>query len=103
MTTIRQLFDTLNERKRPEDVAEMVMELTKDNLTTKELVILEKATKGSLSKSWNGYTSMLQTFAKAKGAEKQVNKAFEIFGLQNIEKLDYNVYENIEKCLNCRY
>jgi hypothetical protein len=99
MTTIRQLFDTLNERKRPEDVAEMVMELTKDNLTTKELVILEKATKGSLSKSWNGYTSMLQTFAKAKGAEKQVNKAFEIFGLQNIEKLDYNVYENIEKCL----
>ena len=63
MTIIRQLFDTLNERKRPEDVAEMVMTLMQDYLTAKELVILEKATKNSLSNNWNGYTSMLQTFA----------------------------------------
>lgn len=99
MTTIRQLFETLNERKRPEDVAEMIMQLTQNSLTPKEYSVLEKATKGSLSKKWNGYTSMLQTFAKAKGAQKQVKKAFEVFNLQNIEKLDYNLYENIENCI----
>ena len=36
MTTIEQLFKTLSERKRPEDVAELVMELTKGTVTNKE-------------------------------------------------------------------
>jgi FixJ family two-component response regulator len=65
MTRIEQLYQTLNERRRPEDVAEMVIELSKDSLTTKERLILEKAAKGSLAKNIFGYTSMLQTFAEA--------------------------------------
>jgi len=68
MATIEQLYQTLSERKRPEDVAQMVIELTADSLTTEERLLLEKAAKGSLARNVFGYTSMLQEFAEAKGA-----------------------------------
>lgn len=96
MTLLRQLYDTLKERKRPEDVAEIVIELIKDNLTIKERLVLEKAAKGSLAKNLLGYTSMLQEFAAVKGADKQIKKAIEVFELQTAEKSNYNKYENTE-------
>jgi hypothetical protein len=96
MTTIRQLYDTLKQRRRPEDIAGMVMELTEETLTAKERLVLKKAAKGSLVENLFGYTSMLQAFANAVGAEKQVAKAIEIFNLQDIEKVDYNDADNIE-------
>lgn len=97
MVTIKQLFDTLQERKRPEDVAEMVLGLIENSLTTNQRLVLEAKAKGSLVKNFWGYTSMVQEFAKTKGAEKQVIKAIEIFQLQNIERTDYTISENIEK------
>ncbi|MDH4472735.1 MAG: hypothetical protein QE487_08995 [Fluviicola sp.] len=100
MTTIEQLYQTLSERRRPEDVAEMVIELTKDSLTTKERLLLEKAAKGSLARNVFGYTSMLQTFAEAKGAGKQIAKAIEIFKLNNKNKSDYNNQKDIEEFIN---
>lgn len=100
MTTIEQLYQTLSERRRPEDVAEMVIELTKDSLTTKERLLLEKAAKGSLARNVFGYTSMLQTFAEAKGAGKQIAKAIEIFKLDNKSKSDYNNQKDIEDFIN---
>jgi hypothetical protein len=100
MTTIEQLYKTLTERRRPEDVAEMVIDLTKGNLTTKERLILDKAAKGSIARNVFGYTSMLQTFAEAKGAGKQIRKAVEIFKLNITEKADYNKAEEIETFIN---
>lgn len=100
MTTVEQLYQTLSERRRPEDVAEMVIELTKDSLTTKERLLLEKAAKGSLARNVFGYTSMLQTFAEAKGAGKQIAKAIEIFKLDNHNKSDYNNQKDIEDFIN---
>lgn len=100
MTTIEQLYTTLNERRRPEDVAEMVIALTKDNLSTKERFILEKAAKGSLAKNVFGYTSMLQTFAKVKGAGKQITKAIQIFKIDEKGKSDYNNQKDIEAFIN---
>lgn len=97
MTTIELLYQTLNERRRPEDIAEMVFELTKDSLTNNEKLLLEKASKGSLSKNIYGYTSMLQTFAEAKGATKQIEKALEIFQLNPNTKFDYNNQKDIEE------
>ena len=94
--TIERLYQTLNERIRPEDVAEMVIELTKDSLTTTEMLLLEKAAKGSLARNVFGYTSMLQDFAEAKGAGKQITKAIEIFKLDNKNKSDYNNQKDIE-------
>ena len=100
MTTIEQLYQTLDDRRRPEDVAEMVIELTKDSLTTKERLLLEKAAKGSLARNVFGYTSMLQTFAEAKGAGKQIAKAIEIFKLDNKTKSDFNNQKDIEDFIN---
>ncbi|MDR2870163.1 MAG: hypothetical protein LBV04_06925 [Deferribacteraceae bacterium] len=96
---MEQLYQTLNERKRPEDVAEMIMELAKDNLTAKEKSLLLKAAKGSLSRNIYGYTSMAQAFSAAVGAEKQVSKAIEIFEL-NDKKSDYNNQKNIEEFIH---
>jgi hypothetical protein len=100
MTTIKQLHETLQQRIRPEDVAEMVFDLIGDNLTQKERLVLEKAMRGSLKRNVHGYTSMLQYFSKAVGAEKQIKKAIEIFGLQRVGQTDYNNVENIEKFIN---
>lgn len=96
MTTIEQLYQTLYERRRPEDVAEMVIELTNDSLTARERNVLEKAAKGSLARNVFGYTSMVQTFAKAKGAGKQIAKTIEIFSLNNRNGSDYNNQKDIE-------
>lgn len=97
MTTIEQLYNTLHERRRPEDVAQMVIELTINNLTAKERTVLEKAGKNSLKRNVYGYTAMLQTFAKAIGAGKQITKAIEIFKLTITGESDYNKAEEIEK------
>lgn len=97
MTTIEQLYNTLHERRRPEDVANMVMELTIDSLTAKEKAVLEKAAAGSLARNVYGYTSMLQSFAEATGAGKQISKAIEIFKLNITGKQDYNNVDEIEK------
>lgn len=81
MPTIEQLYETLNLRKRPEDVADMIMDLAGASFTRAERSVLEKAAGGSLKRSWMAYTSMLQTFAKPIGAGKQINRAFELFQL----------------------
>lgn len=96
MTTIEQLYQTLSERRRPEDVAEMIIDLAKDSFTGKEIALLEKAAKGALARNIFGYTSMLQTFAEAKGAEKQISKAIEIFKIDIKNKSAYNNKKDIE-------
>jgi len=66
----------------------MVFELLGDNLSSTEKEILKKATKGSLKKTFFGYTSMMQEFAVAVGAEKQIKKTIEIFKLDSQESFD---------------
>ena len=44
---------------------------------------------------------MLQTFAEAKGAGKQITKAIEIFKLDDNNKSDYNNQKNIEEFISC--
>ncbi len=51
----------------------------KGQLAIHELATLSKAANRSLKNSVYGYTSMLETFGKAVGAEKQIKKAVEIF------------------------
>ncbi len=99
MTTIEQLYKTLDERRRPEDVAEMIVELMKNDLNRHELSVLEKAAQGSLKRSLYGYTSMLETFGTAVGAEKQIKKAIEIFKISQSETSNYHYIENIETFL----
>lgn len=92
MSTIEQLYQTLDQRRRPEDVAEMIVELTRGQLAIHELATLSKAANRSLKNSVYGYTSMLETFGKAIGADKQIKKAIEIFKIDEKENSgDYSV------------
>ena len=97
MESIKKLHKTLSQRKRPEDVAQMVFEILEDKLSSKEKDILKRAAKGSLKKTFFGYTSMMQEFATAVGAEKQVKKTIEIFKLDDIESIDYDNIDDVKK------
>lgn len=99
MTIIEQLYQTLDQRRRPEDVAEMIVELMKGQLAIHELATLSKAANRSLKNSVYGYTSMLETFGKAVGAEKQIKKAIEIFRISEKES-SYHTADGIETFLN---
>jgi hypothetical protein len=80
--TLEKLYQTVSQRKRPEDVAEMILSSLGDKLATSERSRLEKAANGSLRRYVWGYTSMLEVFAKPVGAEKQIKKAIELFKLK---------------------
>ncbi|MDF2192733.1 hypothetical protein [Paraflavitalea sp. CAU 1676] len=97
MSSIEQLHVTLNERRRPEDVAEMIISLLDKDLNQQERSILMKAAKGSLARKMFSYTSMLQTFAAAVGAGKQVETAIRLFKLNQPAAIDYNDATNIER------
>jgi hypothetical protein len=73
------LYHSLNERQRPEDVAEAILEVLRSNLSKTERSCLQKAAQGSLRQTVVSYTSMLQNFARPDGLERQVFKAIELF------------------------
>jgi hypothetical protein len=53
------LFETISRRRRPEDVAQMIMETLGDALTPDERRILNHAAAGSLKRaSWTGWTQV---------------------------------------------
>ena len=76
---LQWLYESLTQRKRPEDVADNILVLLRNQLTQVEQSYLQKAAKGSLRQKFFGYTSMLQDFAKPVGLQRQVNKAMELF------------------------
>lgn len=89
MSTIDILYKSLSQRKRPEDIAELVLSILENDLSRAEVKKLKKASKGSLKNKLFGYTSMLQEFAGVIGAEKQIKKACELFKYETVDTLDY--------------
>lgn len=73
------LYLSLNQRKRPEDVADNILELLENHLNRAEQSCLQKAAKGSLRQHVFSYTSMLQDFSAPVGLQRQVSKAMELF------------------------
>ncbi len=84
MEALEQLYRSLKQRKRPEDVAELILQVLKGQLSSSEKSLLRQVANGALSKRLLGYTSMNQHFAQAVGAQKQVNKALELFQLSAV-------------------
>jgi hypothetical protein len=76
---MRSLFETLSRRRRPEDVAQMILELLGDALTPEERLVLDRAAAGSIKRSVTHFTSMLEDFARPIPPERQVRKAVELF------------------------
>lgn len=99
MYTIQQLHKTLDERRRPEDVAEMVIDLLKGRITEYEAGLLDRAAQGSLNRNLYGYTSMLESFGVITGAQVQINRALEIFNMQKPPDADYSLVETVERFL----
>ena len=73
------LFETLNQRRRPEDVAQMILEALGDALSPEERRIMERAAAGSIKRSLMRFTSMMEDFARPVPPERQVRKAEELF------------------------
>lgn len=76
---MQSLFETLDRRRRPEDVAEMILELLGDALTPEERRVLDRAAAGSIERGVTRFTSMLEDFARPVSPERQVRKAAELF------------------------
>lgn len=80
--TLEALYETIHLRKRPEDVAALIKDVPGNQLSASETAILQKAVAAALRNTVWQYTAMLEKFAGVTGAEKQVNKAIELFKLQ---------------------
>jgi len=106
---MKRLYKSLSERRRPEDVAEMVLGELRGQLSRDEEKKIERAAKGSLVRRVWGYTSMLQEFARPVGLQRQVAKAAELFATvsplsaeecddpQRVEKFIIETGEEIRK------
>lgn len=73
------LHQTLSQRRRPEDVAELLLPMLQNHLTPSEQKTLVKAAAGSLRRNAWQFTSMREEFALPVGADKQVHKVAELF------------------------
>ncbi|MFJ3901206.1 hypothetical protein [Streptomyces sp. NPDC090025] len=79
---LRELHTSLGLRKRPEDVAQSVLDLHAAGgvvLSPSSLAALDKAAAHSLRRLWHGYTSLREDFARPVGAQRQLGRAAALF------------------------
>lgn len=79
MSLMDQLYRSLRERRRPEDVAELIDRAIGDELATGQRSVLRTAARGSLRRAFFGHTSMPQTFKAPDGLGPQVTRARRLF------------------------
>lgn len=73
------LYASISARRRPEDVADLVSRALGDALTGHESSILERAARGSLRRSFVGYTSMTERFAAPSTMGRSMRRAAMLF------------------------
>lgn len=78
-STIRTLYESLQKRLRPEDIADLILTHLKSTLTGAEKAQLEKAARYSTRRSFSHMSSMFDEFRKPIVPKRQVNKAVELF------------------------
>lgn len=85
-TIMEQLYQSLHQRKRPEDIAQLILEQLDAQLDKKQRAILQKAARGSLKQQVWAYTSLLQDFAQPVGLARQVATAGQLFDVPPLPK-----------------
>lgn len=95
MKTLESLYQSLKERKRPEDIAAAILVILEGQLHQEDQQLLQKAAQGALKYKPYGYTSMSQTFAKPSLKRSQLNTALELFGLEEEQKLAFDSEEEV--------
>ncbi len=81
---LRELFNSLDRRRRPEDIAELIVgEL--DDLAPRELRSLQRVAGGSLKRGWwgFGFSSMSDDFRRPAGMDHQLDVAESLFHVGN--------------------
>ncbi|MBD2767840.1 hypothetical protein IC235_08030 [Hymenobacter sp. BT664] len=96
---LRALYDTLRQRRRPEDVADMLLPLLQDKLTGQQSLTLRKAANHSLRRSVWQYSAMASIFRPPQGADRQVRKTAELFAQVPPPGLRYDVPADVEAFL----
>lgn len=111
-SAIESLYQSIQARPRPEDVAELIQELiqselasTQDPEVKKRLKklhhALEPAAKNSLKRGASRYSSMSQDFARVVGADKMVATAAKIFQVPDPPSaMECLIAENVEDFMN---
>ena len=80
MDTLEALYDSIQRRPRPEDVAQLILEVLPER-TSSEGAILHTAARYSFKNMSGNYSSMTSDFARVVGSEKLVRRSSEIFGV----------------------
>lgn len=80
---LRGLYATLQRRKRPEDVAHMIVEAIGASFDRNQRAILQQAARGSVKAKLFAWTSMMEDFARPQGMERQVRVAEALFEIPN--------------------
>ena len=97
MDHLEILFQSLNQRRRPEDVADLISLRLGGRLAPAEQVCLQKAAQGSLRQMVEAYTSMLEDFARPVGLQRQVARTRLLFASAQAEGVvDGNDPEAVE-------
>ncbi|NQZ15028.1 MAG: hypothetical protein HRT94_09430 [Alphaproteobacteria bacterium] len=98
---IDALYQSIQTRPRPEDVAELVLDVIGNQLNSEQTRLLEKAAKNSLAQNIWGYSSMASDFLRPEGAEKQVRKTEELFSVkQELSSSECLQPETVQEFLN---
>ncbi|UOQ52919.1 hypothetical protein [Hymenobacter cellulosivorans] len=96
---VQPLYGTLRQRRRPEDVAELLLPVLEGRLSPAELTTLRQAAAHSLRRGVWQYTAMLQTFRQPVGASRQVQTAAELFDMVPAPALRYEEAGEVEAFL----
>ena len=76
---MRDLYKTVMERKRPEDIADMIMEKFHDHFSWFEKKAIKKAATNSFRRGQYSYSSMSDIYNKPVGAMRQLSKGKDLF------------------------
>lgn len=95
------LYDSLQRRLRPEDVAQLILDEHGHRLTGTERALVDRAARGSLVRQWLGFTSMSQDWKHAVGLDRQLARASVLFERAPVLAAgDADVPERIEAFLD---
>jgi hypothetical protein len=76
---LRELHRSLDRRRRPEDIAQLVAEVLAGRLTWSEQRTLRRASRGAAKNAPGWYSSMSEDFARPVGIERQRKVAEQLF------------------------
>lgn len=86
--TVTKLYECVQTRPKPEDVAELVLAALRTRLSVGQTRTMGLAARHSMKNALYGWSSMAADFHRPVGAEKQIKVASELFGARMLSAAD---------------